>query len=207
MTLVIAHPGSPVGEWLGLPDQPGLIDILRGDVSVTQARRQVPNMPGVWVITAGRHADHLDALLQADRVPALLTALRQSSSRVVIESLGIGEFAGAQNLAAESNAVILVAEQGQTKDALIKEAAESAADMGAPAVGVVIVPKVSARKSGHPQAERPLSRYRQLPPTPVASRTGPKDEPRRPRMSPRRLLSQQRSRAALTGNVVLRSPR
>ena len=72
--------------------------------------------------------------------------------------------------------MILVAEQGQTKDALIKEAAESAADMGAPAVGVVIVPKVSARKSGHPQAERPLSRYRQLPPTPVASRTGAKDD-------------------------------
>lgn len=150
-TLVVAHRSSLIPGWLGLDDRAGLAEVLRGESSFDAVCYEVPGLPGVSVVPAGRDTGELETLLQSPALRAVLRGAYESAPAIVVESLGTGQSAAAQGLAAASDALVLVAERGVSNDHMIADAAEGATRMGARIAGVVLAPPVTRRTPRGPQ--------------------------------------------------------
>ena len=144
-TLVLAHPQSVLTETVGGADRPGLVEVLRGEASLDEVRYQAPDLPGLIVVPPGRNPAELDTLLQSPHLASVLGSLRDSSPAVVVETLGTGDSAAAQAVAAHSQSVLLVVERGRTQAQAVSDSAEAATRMGAEVAGVVLVPALGRR--------------------------------------------------------------
>ena len=152
-TLVIASPVSLLPAWAGVDGRPGLVEVLRGEATLTEVRVELPELPGVSLLPPGRDPSQLEALLQSANMRTVLASLQSTSSGVVVETLGAGTSAGAQAVAAEVASVLLVAERGTTDAPTVQSAADGTTAMGATLAGVVLVPavgKASRAASGPP---------------------------------------------------------
>jgi len=155
-TLVIAHGRSVLPAATGMEGLPGLVEVLRGQVNLSDACFESPSAPGVLVVPPGRDPEALEALLQSPDLSSVLAALRGSASGVVVETLGTGESAAAQAVAAQSAAVVLVAERGRTQGEVVSEAAVAAGRIGSPVAGVVLVAALGRRElAASPDGDTP----------------------------------------------------
>lgn len=141
-TLVIASPASLLPAWAGIDGRPGLVEVLRGQATLTEVRVELPELPGVSLLPPGRDPGQLEALLQSANMRTVLAALSTTTSGVVVETLGAGTSAGAQAVAAQCDSVLLVAERGSTDAPTVLAAADGSTAMGATIAGVVLVPAV-----------------------------------------------------------------
>ena len=137
--LVTAHPRSEAMAWAGLGDSPGLVDVLRGKVGFEDVAAELPEMPGVAMLPAGGEPEALEAVLQTVAMQRALERMKDTYGNVVVETLGTGDSAAAQAVAAQSDVVVLVAERGRSDDRSLREAAGGAAQLGATVAGVVLV--------------------------------------------------------------------
>lgn len=164
-TLVIASPVSLLPAWAGVDGRPGLVEVLRGEATLSEVRVELPELPGVGLLPPGRDPSQLEALLQSANMRTVLASLHSTAGGVVVETLGAGTSAGAQAVAPEVSSVLLVAERGATDAPTLRAAAEGATSMGATVSGVVLVPAVG--KQARAAASASQARAAAAPPRPA----------------------------------------
>ncbi len=165
-TLVLAGAHSDLAGTTSVEGRDGLSEVLHGSASISDVRTRVADLPGVWVVPAGRDPEAVEGLLQSDRLKAVLAGLLESTPAVVVETAGTGRSAGAQAVAAASDAVLLVAERGHTHDRVLSDAADGAAQMGARVPGAVLTtrrPRRSSRRRPEAGGSSPATARRDVP--------------------------------------------
>lgn len=93
------------------PRAPGLTDLLFGVASFSDAIHR-ENSSRCHVIPPGRGAREADGLVAADRLPLILTALKQTYDHVVVAAPPLGATEGAGRIAALGPTTILVTQPG-----------------------------------------------------------------------------------------------
>jgi len=119
--LVDANLRSPkLQEMFGLPDGPGLVDVLTGRATLDQALTIV-EPAGVTVLTAGKGSEHPAELLSTPLIRRTLDGLRAQFDRIVIDTpaaLPMVDFGLMESLA---DRIVLVVRSGVTPKASIQD--------------------------------------------------------------------------------------
>lgn len=147
VTLVIADSASSLPEQTQSAGVPGLVDVIRGHAKIDSVALQVPELPGVSLISSGKEPEALPSLLQSAGLPRALSALRAAGATVVLQSTAPDRSAAAQAVASSSDTVILVAQHGVTDARRLASAASEIQHMGTPVAGVVLI-HVGRRRRG-----------------------------------------------------------
>jgi capsular exopolysaccharide synthesis family protein len=106
---------------LGLPVQPGLADVLRGEAPLEEALVQLPEY-GLTVLPAGGRVDRQTELLGSQAMRRVIDALRSRFDRVVIDTPPALPLADVAVVAPMTDGVLLVVRAGATPKPLIERA-------------------------------------------------------------------------------------
>jgi len=107
-------------EMFGLPDGPGLVDVLAGRAALDQALTLV-EPAGVTVLTAGKGSEHPAELLSTPLVRRTIDGLRAQFDRIVVDTpaaLPMVDFGLLESLA---DRIVLVVRSGVTPKAAIQD--------------------------------------------------------------------------------------
>lgn len=122
---------------LKLEEGPGLVNYLRGEVTLEEATQRVGG-DGAYLLAAGDRAfDDAVSLLSGSRMQALLEHLRQRFDHVVIDTPPVIELADAGVLGGLSDEVLLIARMRRTSSRLIEQAIQTLGSYNAPVGGVI----------------------------------------------------------------------
>jgi Mrp family chromosome partitioning ATPase len=145
--LVVADPDSTAPAMLGLPGAPGLVEVLRHGVAVSDVLRAVNGVTGLRVLGPGSHlATEIDDLEGAG-VGHLLSTLRGEADVVVVIGPPTSEGAQSQILAGDSDAAVVVVDLGVTRREQVLEAFDQFQSVGTPVPGAVTLPRLAAGPS------------------------------------------------------------
>jgi len=120
-----------------VPRDPGLVQVLRGYVSVADAIRNT------WVdnlsfLPAGRESRNPSDLLASAAMRALLTDMREHFDVIVIDTPPVLAAADAAVLGASTDGVLLVVRAGETDRHAVAQALQHLDSVGARVVGAVL---------------------------------------------------------------------
>jgi capsular exopolysaccharide synthesis family protein len=118
----LRHPG--VHTLLGVSLEPGLADVLRGEVSLDEALVEIADF-NLTVLPAGRPSDRPAELLGTTAMRRTLDALRSRFDRVLIDTPPVVPLADVGVLAPYADGVLLVVRAGATPKPLIERALAS----------------------------------------------------------------------------------
>lgn len=121
----------------GYRKSPGLSEHLLGEVSLDQAIRP-SGVPGLDIVSAGKHIDSGTELLGSDRFAGLMETLRQRYERIILDTppvLGLSETGVVQPLV---DGVLFVIWSGHTSIKSVKAAIEALQSNGANFYGFVL---------------------------------------------------------------------
>ena len=122
---------------LKLEQGPGLVNYLRGEVTLEQATQRVGD-DGAYLLAAGDRAfNDAVSLLSGSRMQALMEHLRQRFDHVVIDTPPVIELADAGVLGGLSDEVLLIARMRRTSSRLIEQAIHTLGTYNAPVGGVI----------------------------------------------------------------------
>jgi receptor protein-tyrosine kinase len=107
---------------LGLPDSPGLTDVLAGETPLEEAIIQAEQFPNLFVLTAGRVRPNCVELLDSARWPALCATFRQEYGHVLFDSSPVAAVAEYHLLQAGVDGVLLVVRPDHTRRKLVFDA-------------------------------------------------------------------------------------
>jgi capsular exopolysaccharide synthesis family protein len=113
---------SAVHVQLGLPESPGLAEVLRGDCAAEDAIIRTQEFPHLFTLTAGSVDENPVELLDSAAWRALCAAMREKFRFVVIDSPPVGAVADYDLIQAVSEGVILVIRPDHTDRGLCKRA-------------------------------------------------------------------------------------
>ena len=148
--LVLVQPGSPVVPWLGLPDGPGLAELLAGEVGFEDVVHEVSSVPGLSVLLPGRDAETLRRLIASQAGADRLARLAASVDHMVLDTPDVTGAAVSQSLVGRSDVVVLAAERGHTNLNRLLAAARDVNRFDGRLGGVVLAPRV--KDSWRPKA-------------------------------------------------------
>jgi capsular exopolysaccharide synthesis family protein len=120
-----------------LPAGPGLCEILRGEVEVGAAVRDVP-AAGLAVLPAGEYCPEAIRRLARDGIQPLLEALRQEYEFIVIDSSPVLPVADALLMAQHVDGVLLSLFHEVSRLPKVYAACQRLSLMGVPILGVVV---------------------------------------------------------------------
>ncbi|MGY1735329.1 polysaccharide biosynthesis tyrosine autokinase [Geodermatophilus sp. SYSU D00684] len=146
VTLVDADLRQPrVRRRLGLPDGPGLTEVLSGAAQVRDVTQSWDEGP-LRVLGAGALPADPEALLGSPAMAALLAGLRDSQDVVVVDAPPLLPVVDGAVLSARADVCLLVARYGRTRREHLAEAAAAVARVRVPSLGVVLnrVPRGAA---------------------------------------------------------------
>lgn len=148
--LVDADVAKPhISRLFGLDDEPGLLDALR-DESIEIESLVIPTeIPGLFVLPAGRPTEHATELLASARMDALTRDIghRDPSRVVLFDSPPLLMTTESQVLAQAVGQIVVVVRAGKTTQQELESALSFLADR--PAVSLVLNQSVSADRSGY----------------------------------------------------------
>jgi capsular exopolysaccharide synthesis family protein len=110
-----------VGALLGLPNTPGLTDVLAGTADLDSVLMQHGEFPTLMAMSAGSIPPNPSELLNSRSFPLLIKRLIAQADLVIMDSPPVLVAADAQILAAQADGTILVIEPGQTKKAAARQ--------------------------------------------------------------------------------------
>jgi polysaccharide biosynthesis transport protein len=105
----------------GLPDGPGLADVLTGRFTMTDALTLIEDQQ-VTLLAAGRPSAHPSELLGGQKMREVIETLRSNFDRVVVDAPATAPLADLGILAPLVDRVVLVVRAGQTTKPAIQEA-------------------------------------------------------------------------------------
>jgi capsular exopolysaccharide synthesis family protein len=124
-------------ERLGVPQSPGLSEILRGELSVFDAVRKTP-VPGLMIITAGYWSPATSEALLTTNLDHLFSVFRNQFDFVLVDSSPALPIADAQILARHTDGVILSFMQGVSRLSQATQTCERFSTIGATILGAFI---------------------------------------------------------------------
>lgn len=113
---------SSIHVQLGLPEGPGLTEVLAGSCSLEQAIIRIDSFDNLYVIAAGSAKANPAELLDNPRWPALCARLRKSFRYVILDSPPIGAVADYDLIQAVCDGVIMVVRPDHTNRRLCLKA-------------------------------------------------------------------------------------
>ena len=113
---------STIHLQLGLPERPGLVDVLTGACSIEQALVQAQEFPNLYVLSAGTLASNPAELLDSVEWPKLCTRLCNSFRYIVVDSPPLAGVADYDLIQAVADGIILVVRPDHTKRPLCQKA-------------------------------------------------------------------------------------
>lgn len=138
VVLIDANLRDPVvSRLLGHADQPGLSDVLSEGVEWAAVLRP-GGAPGLQVLAAGQARGEVGSMLAGGHMVSLLENLEAQADLVIIDAPGVLEYSEAAELAAVSDAVVLVARSSTTRVDDLQKARSSLVQVGATVLGVVV---------------------------------------------------------------------
>ena len=115
---------SAVHVLLGLPDTPGLSDVLRGDCSAEEALVNTRELSNLYVMCAGTRPANPVELLDSSPWPALCARLRSLFRYVVIDTPPVAAVADFDLIQAPCDGVVLVVRPDHTNRPLLRKSLE-----------------------------------------------------------------------------------
>jgi capsular exopolysaccharide synthesis family protein len=116
---------STVHGLLGLPEGPGLADVLRGVCALEDALIQVSQCPNLYILSAGTADANPAELLDSTRWSQVAAALRNTFQYAIIDSPPIGAVTDYDLIQAACDGVVLVLRPEHTKRAQVSKALDS----------------------------------------------------------------------------------
>ena len=110
-----------VHRLFGLPSQPGLADVLKGDVALDEALVQLPEYQ-LTILPAGTRVDRQTELLGSQAMRRSMDALRSRFDRVVLDTPPALPLADVAVVAPMADGLVLVVRAGATPKPLIERA-------------------------------------------------------------------------------------
>jgi capsular exopolysaccharide synthesis family protein len=117
---------SSIHVQLGLPEGPGLGDVLAGACSVEEALVRVEQFAGLYVLSAGTSKANPVELLDNSRWPALCAKLRRMFDYIIVDSPPMAAVADYDLIQAACDGLILVARPDHTSRRLCMKALQDA---------------------------------------------------------------------------------
>jgi len=115
---------SAVHGQLGLPETPGLAEVLRGDCTPEEAMVHAREFPNLYVLCAGTPPANPVELLDSSPWPALCAKLRGLFRYVVVDSPPVAAVADFDLIQAPCDGVVLVIRPDYTKRPLLSKSLE-----------------------------------------------------------------------------------
>lgn len=181
--------GSVAADLLGMPDGPGLSELLLGWAELRDVIRRTHGTPTLSAITAGGNADSAAELVQREQMERLIESLREKLRFTVIEAPSTEMGADAQALADLADAALVVVETPRARYDQVRDGVRRIDRMGAAVMGAVVLPtqdaplpptppapSLPARAPAH-VAKRDKKRALSEPPTVVDMMTGEEEQP------------------------------
>ncbi len=109
---------------LGVPDSPGLADILAGRSSIENALVQIAEMPNLFFLPAGHPFRNPAELLDSIRWPSLIEGLRKQFHFIILDCPPMGIVADFDLIHPVADGIILVARPGHSKRKLLHNGLE-----------------------------------------------------------------------------------
>lgn len=126
-----------VAASFGLPDSPGLTDVLAGRVTLSDVAHIVDSDRNLVVITAGRIPPNPSEVLGSQRMKALLKELRREAT-VIVDSPPAVPVTDAAVLSASADGVLTVVSAGRTTYDLLQRSLANIERAGGKSLGVVL---------------------------------------------------------------------
>jgi polysaccharide biosynthesis transport protein len=126
-----------VHKILGLFNNVGLSDVIRGHLNLNDVNQQIEDVKGMSVITSGSLPPNPSELLGSARMTNVLKELSSQTDVVIIDSPP-SLVADSQILAAKSDGVLIVIQPGNTHRDSAKAAVAQLRSAGANIIGVVL---------------------------------------------------------------------
>ena len=145
--LLVADPTSCAPALLGVPQGPGLAEVLRKGAPVDTVARNSRSISGLKVIAPGVHlADDVEDLEGAG-IAGVLDTLAKDASVVLVLAPPTSRSADAQTLARLSDGALLVVELEHSESEHIRAAVRQLELVGTPMPGAVVFPQLKAGPS------------------------------------------------------------
>lgn len=145
-----------VGATLGLPQHPGLSELLTGQATLSQALHAVRLDDGaeLHVLPGGRTPPDPARLLASGEMRELLQRLRADFEAVVIDAPPVNLVTDAAVLGTASDGVVMVVRSGTTSRDELHDAVQHLEAVGVPVLGVVLNDVDFRRERGYDGAYR-----------------------------------------------------
>ena len=106
---------------LGLPDRPGLADVLAGTCTLQEAIVQLAELPSLYFLPAGFRATNPAELLDSEAWRNLIASFRSDFDFTIMDSPPVGVVADYDLIQAVCDSVILIARPGHTDRRLLQK--------------------------------------------------------------------------------------
>jgi capsular exopolysaccharide synthesis family protein len=128
-----------VAALLGVPQEPGLAEVLLGGIAARSVIHQVQvgSASQISVMPGGRTVHNPPALL-GNQLESLLRVVREDFETIIIDSPPVNVIADAAVIGARSDGVLLVARAAVTNRRALAYAVDQLRHVGAPVLGAVL---------------------------------------------------------------------
>jgi tyrosine-protein kinase Etk/Wzc len=127
-----------ISRALGLDNSVGITNYLIGNIPLTDILKEVPNQPGLYVLSSGPVPPNPAEILLSDKVDELLQHLREQFDYVVIDCPPIGLVSDAKVLSKQSDVNFYIVRQRYTYKKNLLLVDDLAANGMLPNLGIII---------------------------------------------------------------------
>lgn len=132
----LKHPG--IAGFTGIEGQPGLSDLLLGHATLEEVTREVPGVPGLFVLPAGTPRAAIPGEFAARQAQDLLRSLATRCRFVLFDSPPLLEYREARSLLSFSDHVLVVLRARSSTKRATESLVELVRQSGVPLLGTVL---------------------------------------------------------------------
>ncbi len=137
-------------EFFGVPKEPGLTNVLIGDIQNLDSVLTETKVPNLRVLSSGKHPPNPAELLASDLMGKLIEVLKNKADYVLFDAPPILPVSDALLLAAKTGNILLVVGAGETRTEALRKAKESLQQVNAKVLGVVLNRITRGHAYGYP---------------------------------------------------------
>jgi succinoglycan biosynthesis transport protein ExoP len=163
-------------DLLELPREPGLSNVLAGQVALAQAVRRWGSSR-LALLASGSIPPNPSKLLSSARLADLMVSLRRSYDKIIIDSPPVLPVTDALVVSSRADAVLLVIRHGRTRRTQTVAAADALRHVDAPLVGLVFSMRRTRPAERRRYGEAALISWPILSESPAASTPAPAAQP------------------------------